>query len=156
MAGDAASRWLDLGPNFIRRVLITTAWVGGLIFICLGVYLGLPKAGAWIAGVALGMLDLFLLNQLLLEAIGQRRKAALVTYGVLKFAAVYAIGAVLLFVAHLKPWFLLTGFTLFLAVIFLKIAGRLVLTAPGLQKERHGAGGPLLRNSPGQGKVGRS
>lgn len=156
MAGDAASRWLDLGPDFIRRVMITTAWVGGVAFICLGVYAGLPNAGAWIAGVALGMLDLFFLNGLLLEAISQRRKAALLIYGFLKFAGVYAIGIVLLFVAHLKPWFLLTGFSLFLAIILLKILGRLLLTAPGLQRERHGAGGPLLRNSPSQGKAGRS
>lgn len=156
MEGDAASRWLDLGPDFIRRVLITTAWVGGVVFVCLGLYAGLPGAGAWIAGVALGMLDLFVLNALLLEAIGKRRTWALVTFGALKFAAVYAIGIVLLFVVHLRPWFVLTGFSLFLAIVFLKIVGRLVLNAPGLQRERHGAGGPLLRNSPGQGKVGRS
>jgi hypothetical protein len=136
--------------------MITTAWVGGVAFVCLGVYAGLPGAGAWIAGVALGMLDLYFLNALLLEAIGRRRKPALALFGFMKFVAIYAIGSILLFVVHLRPWFVLTGFSLFLAIIFLKIVGRLVLTAPGLRRERQGGGGPLLRNSPSHGKAGRS
>jgi hypothetical protein len=148
VAGEGAARWLDLGPTFVRRVLITTGWVGALATICIAVYAGLPHAAAWIAGVALGVAELFLLDALIRETIGARRRSMLVIYGILKFAGIYAVGAAALFALHLKPWFLLSGFTLFLAIAILKVLGRLLLTAPSLQRERHGPGGRLLRNGP--------
>jgi hypothetical protein len=147
-AGETAARWLDLGPTFVRRVLVTTTWVGAIAFLCVAVYLGLSKAWAWLAGAALGAADLFLLDALVREAVGARRRSALVTYGILKFAGIYAAGAVFLLVLHLKPWVFLAGFTLFLAVALLKVLGRVVLGTPALQRERKGPGGHLLRSRP--------
>ncbi len=129
-------------------MLVTTGWVGAVAFLCIAVYIGLPSAAAWIAGVALGVSELFLLDALIREAIGARRRAALVIYGTCKFAGIYAAGAVGLFVLHLGPWYLLAGFTLFLAIALLKVLGRMILSAPALQKERKGPGGHLLQNGP--------
>lgn len=148
MAGEGAARWLDLGPTFVRRVLITTGWFGAVAFLCIAVYLGLPQAIAWVAGVALGVAELFLLDALIREATGTRRRSVLAVLAILKFAGIYAAGAVGLFVFHLKPWYLLSGFTLFLAIALLKVLGRLLLCAPGLQRERKGPGGHLLRSGP--------
>lgn len=155
MAGDSAGHWLDLGPDFIRRVLLTTAWVGGIGFLCIAAYVGIRQGAAWAAGVALGAGDLYLLSALIREALRGRRRWALVLFGFLKFAGVYAVGGLFLFGLRLAPWFLLAGFSLFLGIALLKVLGRLVLASPAMQKERHGAGGPLLRNSPGGGKAGR-
>lgn len=146
--GETAARWLDLGPTFARRILVTTAWVGLVVFLCIAVYFGLPNAAAWIAGVALGSADLFLLDALIREVVGARRRSALAVYGLLKFLGIYAAGAVCLFVLHLKPWTLLAGFTLFLAIALLKVFGRLLLSTPAMQRERGGPGGPLLRSGP--------
>lgn len=151
MAGESAASWLDLGPTFIRRVLITTLWVGLIAFLCISIYIGLRSGLSWIVGVALGMADLALLDGLLREAIGRRRKAALLIYGVLKFGAIYAVGALLLFRLRLAPWPLLIGFSLFLGVALLKVLGRLLLTAPQLARDRDGSGGAYLRRSPREG-----
>ena len=148
VAGEGAARWLDLGPTFVRRVLITTGWVGAVASICIAVYVGIPHAAAWTAGVALGVAEIFLLDALIREAIGARRRSVLAVYGVLKFAGIYAVGAIGLFVLHLEPWYLLSGFTLFLAIALLKVLGRLLLSAPALQRERKGPGGHLLKSGP--------
>jgi len=147
-AGETAARWLDLGPTFVRRVLVTTGWVGLISFLCIAVYIGLPQAGAWIAGVVLGAAELFILDALIREAIGPRRRAALVAYGLLKFAGIYAVGAACLFALHMRPWFLLAGFSLFLAIALLKVLGRMLLSTSSMQRERRGPGGRLLRSGP--------
>ena len=149
MAGESAAGWLDLGPTFIRRVLITTLWVGVVGFLCIAVYIGFRSGFSWAVGVALGMADIALLDALLREAIGRRRKVALVIYGILKFGAIYAAGALLLFRARLAPWPLLIGFSLFLAIALLKVLGRLLLTTPQLRRDREGPGGVYLRRAPG-------
>jgi hypothetical protein len=141
--------WLDLGPTFIRRVLITTLWVGAVAFLCIGVYVGLRSGISWAIGVALGMADLALLDALLKEAIHRRRTKSLVLFGTLKFGAIYAAGALLLLEAGLSPWPLLAGFSLFLAIALLKVLGRLVLSSTPLMREREGPGGPFLRQAPG-------
>ena len=148
MEGQGATGWYDFGPDFVRRVLITTAWLGAVCLICIGFYVGWAPAMAWIAGVALGTTDLLLINALIAEAITLRRKAVLALYFALKTVVLYAIGAIALFQLHLSPLFLLAGFSLFLVVVFLKILGRLVLSSRWMMSERKGAGGPLLRNSP--------
>lgn len=147
-AGEGAARWLDLGATFVRRVLITTGWVGALAGLCIAVYLGPPQAAAWAAGVGLGAAELFLLDSLIREAIGARRRPVLIFLGLLKFAGIYAAGGLGLFVLHLRPWYLLGGFTLFLAIALLKVLGRILLSAPAIQRERKGPGGHLLRSGP--------
>jgi hypothetical protein len=154
VAGESAASWLDLGPTFIRRVLLTTLWVGIVGFICVAVYIGLRSGLSWAVGVALGMADLALLDALLREAIGQRRKIALLIYSVLKFGVIYAAGALLLFRVRLAPWPLLIGFSLFLAIAIMKVFGRLILTTPQLSRDREGPGGAYLRRAPGLGAGG--
>ncbi len=149
MAGESAAGWLDLGPTFIRRVLLTTLWVGLVGFLCIAVYIGIRSGLAWGVGVALGMADLALLDALIQEALGRQRKLALAIYGVLKFGVIYAAGALLLFRFRLAPWPLLIGFSLFLGIALLKVLGRLVLTSAPLSRDREGPGGEFLRRAPG-------
>lgn len=155
MAGESSGSWLDLNAGFIRRVLITTAWLGAVSFLCLSVYAGAGKGAAWACGVALGIADLFLLDMLLRELIGRRRKGSLAAYGLLKFVGVYAGGAVALFTFRLPLWFFLGGFSLFLGVVLLKVLGRLLLSTSSFSQRRTGPGGPLLRNSPSTGREPR-
>lgn len=130
------TRWTDLGPDFIRRILRTTAWVGAVVSLCASVYLGILPAVAWTAGVALGMADLAVLDLLLRELLGRRRPVALVLAFLAKFAGLYAIGAALIFWARLPALALLAGFPLFLGVAVLKIAGRLLLSARWMSSQR--------------------
>lgn len=148
MEGKTATSWLDLGPGFVRRVMITTIWFGAVSFLLLGFYIGLFPAAAWIVGVALGIADLALIDLLIREAIGERRRRVIAVYFVLKTVVLYAAGAAALLWLNLNPFFLLAGFTLFLAVALLKVLGRLALSTSWMLKSRKGPGGPLLRNSP--------
>jgi hypothetical protein len=141
--------WLDLGPTFIRRILVSTLWVGIVGFLCIAVYIGVRSGLAWAVGVALGMADLALLDALIREALGRQRKLALAVYGVLKFGVIYAAGALLLFRVRLAPWPLLIGFSLFLGIALLKVLGRLVLASAPLSRDREGPGGAFLRRAPG-------
>lgn len=154
-AGESAGGWFDLGPGFIRRVLITTGWLGAVSFLCVASYVGIRPGASYLAGVIIGSADLFLLDALLREVIGPRRRWALALYGIAKFAVVYGVGAVLLLCLHLRAWYMLAGFSLFLLVILLKILGLLLLNTPAMSRERKGAGGPLLRDGPGRKKVAR-
>ena len=148
MVGQSATGWWDPGPGFVRRVLITTAWLGTVCFLCVGFYIGLGMAIAWVAGVALGLADLSLINGLIREATGSQRRSILAVLFALKTVVLYAVGAVALFLLDLNPFFLLAGFSLFLVVIVLKVLGRLLLSSGWMRTERKGPGGSLLRDSP--------
>jgi hypothetical protein len=140
---------LDLGPTFIRRTAITTVWLGGIAFLAIGVYLGLSRALAFLAGVALGIADLLLLHALIHEALFLKRLSLLAIHFAGKFVAIYGLGAIAIVLLRLSPWYLLAGFSIFLVVAILKVLGRLVLSTRWLSTERDGAGGPFLRNGPG-------
>ena len=155
MEGQTATNWLDLGPGFVRRVMITTTWFGAVSFLFLGFYIGLIPAAAWIAGVALGVADLALIDLLIRETMDARRRRVIAAYFALKTVVLYAVGAVALFWLKLNPFFLLAGFTLFLIVAVLKVVGRLVLSTQWMLNALKGPGGPLLRNSAGR-RSGRS
>jgi len=145
--GAEGTRWAELGPGFVRRVLITTSWLGVLVALCVAVYIGLPKAAAWGAGLLLGIANLLSLNGLFKEMLrpaGGRTKA-LIAYVALKFPAIYLAGALALIKLRLDPLYLLAGFSLFLAVSLLKVLGRLVLSRRWMSGERRGPGGTLLR-----------
>jgi hypothetical protein len=118
----------------------TTGWVGVVAFLCIAVYVGMRPAGAWIAGVALGMADLAVLDRLLRELLGRRRPGALAAAFLVKFAGLYALGAALIFLAHLPAVPLLAGFPLFLGIIVLKVAGRMLMGARGTPSGRGGDG----------------
>jgi hypothetical protein len=148
--GQRATSWWDFGPGFVRRVLITTSWLGAACFVCIGFYVGWPQSISWLSGVFLGLADLFLINALIHETITLQRKSVLAIYFVLKTVVLYVIGAVALFRLHLSPLFLLTGFSLFLLVVLLKVLGRMALSSRWMMNERKGPGGGLLRNSPGR------
>jgi hypothetical protein len=145
-----ASVWWDPGPGFVRRVLITTAWLGGVCCLCIGAYVGFGPAIAWVAGVGFGLADLALINGLIREATGRQRRPVLLALFGLKTVALYASGAVVLFVLGLDPLFLLAGFSLFLVVVVLKIAGRMLLSSRWMEADRRGPGGSLLRDGPGR------
>lgn len=153
--GGSAYRLGELDPRFIRRVLWTTAWFGGVAFICIAAYANLPKGLAWGAGVILGLANLFFLDGLIAEMLRPEggRAGVLIAYVLLKFPAVYVVGAAALIRFRLDPVFVLAGFSTFLLVALLKVLGRLLLTSRWLARERKGAGGAFLRSSPG-GKHG--
>jgi hypothetical protein len=135
-------------------VLITTAWLGAVCFLCIGFYIGLAMAVAWAAGVAFGIADLTLINGLIREATGRQRRSILAILFVLKTVVLYAVGAVALFLLELNPFFLVAGFSLFLVVIVLKVLGRLLLSSRWMRRERRGPGGSLLRDSPSKRSAG--
>lgn len=154
VVGQSATSWPDLGPTFIRRVAITTGWVGLIAALCLSVYAGIFPALSFLAGVVLGIADLLLLQGLIREALLAKRKLLIAVYFLMKFLVLYAIGGILLFVLHLAPLYLIIGFSLFLAIVLLKVLGRLLLSSRWMRTERNGAGGPYLRNSPGDRRAG--
>lgn len=154
VASDAAFRLAELGPGFVRRILVTTLWVGAIAFVSVGVYLGIPKALAWGSGLILGLANLWLLDGFLREMLRPdgARVRSLVIFALLKFPAIYLLGAAALVRGRLDPLFVLCGFSLFLVVALLKVLGRLTLTVSPLARDRSGAGGPLLRKGT-QGRV---
>lgn len=155
MVGKTSSRWLDLGPTFVRRVLVTTVWLGVLVSVLLSFYAGRAPAAAFAVGAAIGACGLFLLERLVREIFGGGRKSRLALLLAAKFGLLYAAGAWALIGLDLKPLPFLFGFSLFLLVASLKVAGRLVLSTRWMQTRRDGPGGPFLRQGPGSRGSGR-
>ena len=126
---ESSSSLLSLDVRFIHRVLVTTAWVGAVVFLCLAGYRGLPASFAWAVGVLIGEADLAALHALIREVMGARRRLALICLGFVKFVVIYGLGAAALILLRVSPWLFLAGFSLFLVVASLKILGRFVLSA---------------------------
>ena len=123
-----------MGLDFIDRTLKTSAVVL-LIFLPFGVYyFGVFPALAILSGAVWGLVNLIFLAHLIRTVIRPDnidvKKA--VGLGVIKFPLLYASGYFLLTIKEFTPLHLMIGFSLFIAVMLLKVLGRVVL---GMDKD---------------------
>ncbi|MDD3731072.1 MAG: hypothetical protein PHU88_01710 [candidate division Zixibacteria bacterium] len=118
-----------MGLDLISRTLRTSAVIL-LIFLPFGIYyFGVYPTLAILSGAVWGFVNLIFLAQLVTtvirpDKIDIRRAVGL---GLIKFPLLYGSGYFLLTVKEFDPVHLLIGFSLFLAVIVLKMLGRAIL-----------------------------
>lgn len=118
---------LDLG--FLDRTLRTTGVVL-LLFLPFGLYyFGLYPTLAIFSGGIWGMLNFIFISALVRAAISAEGtdKGRAIILSLIKFPLLYGAGFFLLKVTQFEPWQLLIGFTSLLAIMLLKILGRLFL-----------------------------
>ena len=118
-----------MGLDLISRTLKTSAIVL-LIFLPFGLYYwGVYPTLAVLSGAVWGFVNLIFLAQLVRtvlrpDGIDTRRAIGL---GLIKFPLLYGSGYFLLKVEQFDPIHLLIGFSLFLAIMVLKMLGRVIL-----------------------------
>ncbi len=125
-----------MGLDFLNRTFRTTAALL-LIFVPVGLYyLGFYQTLAILSGGIWGILNVLFITRLVqstIRAEGAQTSRA-VAFALIKFPALYAAGYFLLKVPQFNPIHLLIGFSLLLAVMVLKVLGRLYL---GLDNSVH-------------------
>ncbi|MFH1144510.1 MAG: hypothetical protein V1774_08215 [Candidatus Eisenbacteria bacterium] len=114
---------------FVRRTLITSAWLGALVALVLWAYLGWRWGLGLVGGVFLGALNLAFLTALIPEIVrpGQRKLGKIAALLALKIPFVYGGLAVLLVTKAVPAAAVIVGFSLILVVIVLKAGGRALL-----------------------------
>ena len=121
-------RTTEIGFSFIDRTLKTTSIVL-MIFFPFGLYyLGFYASLAILSGGVWGILNLILITSLVKHTLrpeGPDTKRAIIA-AFIKFPFLYLTGYFLLKISHFNPVHLLIGFSVFLAIIVLKLVGRLV------------------------------
>jgi F-type H+-transporting ATPase subunit a len=133
-----------MGPEFIGRVIRTSAWVAPISALYVAVYYDLGFAAAIIAGTAWACANLYLLRMLVRTMVrtGKCNKRDAIIIGCVKFPVLYALGFLALRADGLPLLGLLAGFWLPKGVIVLKYLGMMLnsrLSARGL---RGGEGAP--------------
>ncbi|MGD8922388.1 MAG: hypothetical protein PVH24_04005 [Candidatus Zixiibacteriota bacterium] len=126
-----------MGLDFISRTLRTSG-ILLLIFLPFGLYyMGVFPTLAVFSGGIWGLVNLIFLSQLIRTVIipGKVDTGRAIGLAVIKFPLLYLAGYFLITVKQFDPLLLLAGFSVFLAVMILKVLGRVVL---GLDKQ-HGA-----------------
>ncbi len=125
-----------MGIDFLNRTFRTTAALL-LIFVPFGFYyFGFYQSLAILSGGIWGILNVLFITRLVqstIRAEGAQTSRA-VAFALIKFPALYAAGYFLLKVPQFNPIHLLIGFSLLLAVMVLKVLGRLYL---GLDNSAH-------------------
>jgi hypothetical protein len=118
-----------MGLDFISRTLRTSAIVL-LIYLPFGLYyFGVYPTLAILSGAVWGFLNLIFLSHLVVTVIRPDKidvKRA-IGLGLIKFPLLYLSGFFLLSIKQFDPVHLLIGFSLFMAVMVLKILGRVIL-----------------------------
>ena len=122
-----------MGLDFLNRTFRTTAALL-LIFMPFGLYyLGFYESLAVLSGGIWGILNVLFITRLVQSTIrpdGAQTSRA-VAFALIKFPALYAAGYFLLKVPQFDPIHLLIGFSSILAVMVLKVLGRLYLGLDG-------------------------
>jgi len=118
-----------MGLDLISRTLKSSAIVL-LIFLPFGLYYwGVYPTLAVLSGAVWGFVNLIFLAQLVRTVIRpdgiDTRKA--IGLGLIKFPLLYGSGYFLLKIEQFDPIHLLIGFSLFLAIMVLKMLGRVIL-----------------------------
>ena len=113
---------------FVRRVLITSAWLWALVVLAGGVYLGTRWALGFAGGALVGAANLVFLTVLVRETVrlGKRRYGRILAILALKIPIVYGGLAGLLIWRVPATVAVVLGFSLPLIVITLKAAGRAI------------------------------
>ncbi len=123
-----------MGLDFISRTLRTSG-ILLLIFLPFGLYyMGVFPTLAVFSGGIWGLVNLIFLSQLIRTVIipGKVDTGRAIGLAVIKFPLLYLAGYFLITVKQFDPLLLLAGFSVFLAVMILKVLGRVVL---GLDKQ---------------------
>jgi len=123
-----------MGLDFIDRTLKTSAVVL-LIFLPFGIYyFGVFPTLAILSAAVWGLVNLIFLAHLIRAVIRpdniDLKKA--IGLGVIKFPLLYVSGYFLLTIKEFDPLYLVIGFSLFIAVMILKVLGRVIL---GMDKD---------------------
>ena len=126
------------GPDFINRTLRTT----GLVLLVLlpfgSYYFGFYPTLAVFSGGVWGIINFIFLSSLVRASIRSDDidKAKVTGLALIKFPLLYVSGYFLLKVPQFEPLYLLVGFSVLLAVMFLKVVARALF---GLDKGRAGS-----------------
>ena len=131
---------MTIGLDFIARTLRTSAIVL-LIFLPFGLlYLGVYPTLALFSGAVWGLVNLIFLSQLIRTVItpGKVDTGRAIGLAVIKFPLLYLAGYFLVTVKQFDPLLLLAGFSLFLAVMLLKVLGRVILGLDNQQSRNRG------------------
>lgn len=115
--------------EFVNRVIKVTLILAGITFAIISFYYGLPYGLAILAGAGWGCVNLYFLKQLISNwlTLEPRDHLKIWTIMGIKFPILYLAGFGLLKIKYLPALNLLLGFSLILAVIFLKGLGRVFL-----------------------------
>jgi hypothetical protein len=118
-----------VGLDFPRRVRETSLVVGFVLALAIAAVWGIASGAGWFLGLAWSLINLYLIG-LTVEAMlsrGPSQKLRTVAIIVLKVPVLYAVGYVLLWCGWFSVESLLAGFMWPLAVIVLKVLGRVLL-----------------------------
>jgi F-type H+-transporting ATPase subunit a len=126
-----------MGPEFIGRVIRTSAWVTPLSALFVAVYYNPGFAAAMIVGTAWACANLFLLKHLVKAWIrpGKRDTTRALIFVSIKVPVLYTLGYIALRVDALPVLGLLTGFWIPKGVIVLKVLG--VMLSKRLKSGNH-------------------
>jgi hypothetical protein len=126
---------------FVRRVLITSAWLGALVVLVGGVYLGTRWGLGFAGGALVGAANLVFLTVLVRETVrlGKRRYGRILAILALKIPIVYGGLAGLLIWRVPATVAVVLGFSLPLIVITLKAAGRAIFQSGLLGRAPRGS-----------------
>lgn len=130
------------GKDAIRRILQTTLWLGALLTLIAWAYLGWRWALAFAGGVCIGGGNLIFLTALARQFLrpGPRDLASLIGLLSMKLVVIYGGLLALLLWKEMPTAGVVCGFSLTLAVITLKAAGRALL-ASGITGAEKPSGG---------------
>jgi len=118
-----------VGLDFPRRVRETSLVVGFVLALAIAAVWGIASGAGWFLGLSWSLINLYLIG-LTVEAMlsrGPSQKLRTVAIIVLKVPVLYAVGYVLLWCGWFSVESLLAGFMWPLAVIVLKVLGRVLL-----------------------------
>jgi hypothetical protein len=131
MSSERTLTWIGPAPTelrYVRRIVVTSAWLGGLAAVLLWAGAGPRPAVGFAGGAGLGIANLVLLSALIREIVvlGERSRRRIVRLLAIKVPLVYGGLTALLITRWAPPVAIVAGFTLVLAVIVLKAVGRLL------------------------------
>ena len=130
---------MNMGVEFIHRVIKTSLVLAALGFLFVTVYYRFEFGAGILAGTVWGCLNLLFLTHLITEVFSpgkEVRKGTVIAIALVKFPLLYAAGYLLLRINYFPAISLLSGFTLLFVVMFLKALGRWVLSLDSNEKKK--------------------
>jgi hypothetical protein len=114
-----------LGLEFVTRVVRTSAVVAPLVALFLATYFSLGSGAGFVLGTLWGSFNLLAATSLVRTLFGKENPSKCRVAGIvlLKFPVLYASGFFLLIIGVFPLGSLVSGFSLILAVILLKVLG---------------------------------
>jgi hypothetical protein len=118
------STQMDLA--FLARVRRMSIVVGAILAVPIATYWGLKTGGAWVAGLAWSLVNLFFIGEVIKSVItpDDRNLPRILVALLVKFPVLYGVGFLLLWVEWLPVLGLVAGFTWPFVVLVLKAVGR--------------------------------